>query len=95
MEKDRMKRQPARKRLDNKQRQDDEVLHAAQRLMAIIGSDVRERRLDPWLKPEEAAALRSLERAVRRANSSEDQRLKNATPSVRRKTGARSSGSDA
>lgn len=35
--------------------------------MAIMGNDIREGRLDSWLKPEEAKALRTLERSVRRA----------------------------
>lgn len=89
-----MKRQSGSKR-NNKQRHDDEVLHAAQRLMAIMGSDVRERRLDPWLKPEEADALLSLERAVRLANNSEERRAKHATPRGRRQTGARRAGFEA
>lgn len=45
----------------------DEVVRAAQQVIAIMGEDIRRGRLDAWLKAEEAAALRSLERSVRRA----------------------------
>lgn len=44
-----------------------DVDEAAKRLIALMGDDIRKGRLDIWLKPEELDALRSLERAVRRA----------------------------
>jgi hypothetical protein len=42
------------------------VVEAAEHVIAVMGSDVRHGRLDARLKPEEASALRRLDRAVRR-----------------------------